>query len=135
MMYRTLRDPTTDEMAAMLDLLAGGFGVPFIVEVDGPVYRIDEDRLYELEQYYRTGIQASLRTLRGEKVLVEVGEGQTPSTKLKIHTECEHQPSVKVGMHQRVADALAMEFNDEDARWATDSVIEAVFGRDDWSER
>ncbi len=38
-------------------------------------------------------------------------------------------------MHQRVADALAMEFNDEDARWATDSVIEAVFGRDDWNER
>ncbi len=39
MIYRTLRDPTPDEMAAMLDMLATGFGPPFLVDVPGPVYR------------------------------------------------------------------------------------------------
>ena len=43
--------------------------------------------------------------------------------------EGKSQP-VYLEMRQRVADALEIEFNSKGAVWATDSVIEAVFGKD-----
>ena len=63
---------------------------------------------------------------------IESGEKwQNESVSAEVLEILEDKPEpVFIGMRKRVSDALSMEFHQESARWATDSVIEAVFGEE-----